>query len=71
MATDSKPGLFQVLWADLRKKPLPSEPDPDDQEWLEQQREMGRQASARVGRVHSLSEQQFEQLRRRYWQTTN
>ena len=66
---DANPSIFKVLWADLRRKELPGQPDPVDQEWLEEQREMRRQESARIGRVSSMSEEQLEQWRKRYWQS--
>lgn len=65
--TGGNPGLLRVLWADLRKQELPSEPDPEELAWLEEERELRRQEAAKVGRVHSLGEEHLERLRRRYW----
>ncbi len=66
-ASDGNPGLLRVLWADLRKQEVPSEPDPLELEEFEEEQEMRRQLSVRTGRVTMLPESKREQWRSRYW----
>lgn len=64
---DGNPGLLKVLWADLRKQPVPSDPDPHEEEWFEEQQEVLRAKAAKIGSVHSIGPDHLETLRRRYW----
>lgn len=61
------PGLLRVLLADLRKQRIPSEPDAEELAWLEEQEERLRAEGAKIGKVHTISAEQRENLRRRYW----
>lgn len=63
-----KPGVLKLLWADLRKQPIPSEPDEVDLALYEEEQERKREHAERVGRVHSISASHMDSLRRRYWQ---
>ncbi len=61
------PGLLRVLWSDLRKQRIPTEPDAEELAWLEAQEEQLRAEAAKIGRVHAISAEHRETLRRRYW----
>lgn len=65
--SDGNPGLLKVLWADLRKQPVPSEPDPDEEAWFEEEEELRRAEGAKVGKVHSIGAEHLDALRQRYW----
>ncbi len=65
--TDGSPGLLRLLWADLRKQQIYSEPDPVDLEEFEAEQEFKRSRAARTGPVHAIGADKLEQLRRRYW----
>ena len=63
-----RPGVLKLLWADLRKQPIASEPDEVDLALYEEEQERQREHAARIGRVHSISASHMDTLRRRYWQ---
>ena len=65
--TVGNPGMLRLLWADLRKQPIPTEPDPMDIEAFEAEQEELRAMAAKVGTVRSISAERREDLRRRYW----
>ena len=65
--TTGSPGTLRLLWADLRKQQIYSEPDPLADEEFELQQEDRARRSAQIGRVHSLGPEAYERMRRRYW----
>lgn len=66
-ATDGSPSMLRLLLADLRKQPIPSEPDLIDLEEFEAEQEYRAQRAARVGTVRSIGAEKLDDLRRRYW----
>lgn len=66
-ATDGSPGLLRVLWADVRKQELPQEPDPEEMEWLEEERAIRQELAMKFKRVHCVGEDKRDTWRRRYW----
>ena len=65
--TTGNPGMLRLLWADLRKDQIYSEPDPLADEEFELQQEDRMRHSAQIGKVHSLGPEAYERMRRRYW----
>lgn len=65
--TDGNPGLMRLLWADLRKQPVPSQPDPMEDVWFEEEQEMRRELAVRTGTVRELGDERRQKWRRWYW----
>lgn len=65
--TTGRPGTLKLLWADLRKQQIYSEPDPLADEEFALQQENRMEHSAKIGRVHSLGPEAYDRMRRRYW----
>ena len=61
-----KPTMMQMLWADLRKRPVPSEPSDDELAFIEQEEEALRVSGEVMARAHTLDEAKVDQMRRRY-----
>jgi hypothetical protein len=56
----------QMLWADLRKRPVSSEPSDDELAYLEMEEAARREAEEARSRAHNLDDSKVEQMRRRY-----
>ena len=67
--TDGNPGLMRTLWADLRKQPVPSQPDPMEDVWFEEEQQISREMGSKAGTVRQLSPERREKWRRWYWNT--
>ena len=57
---------MQMLWADLRKRPVASEPSDDELVYLEMEEAARREAEQARASAHNLDDAKVEQMRRRY-----
>jgi len=64
-ASMERPGLFKVLWADIRGRRLPYQPTAEELQW--EADEAAAEAAARAGMAAGtdLSDEHYEELRRR------
>jgi len=65
-ASDGSPGMMKVLWADLRKRPVPSEMSTEELEWLEEEEAARRETEAVLERAHTVGDDKVNQWRMRY-----
>ena len=64
--SDGKPSMMHMLWADLRKRPVASEPSDDELAYLEEEERMRQEANEVLAKAHTLDDSRVEQMRRRY-----
>ena len=57
---------MQMLWADLKKRPVPSEPSDDELAYMEMEEAARREAEEARAAAHNLDDAKVEQMRRRY-----
>lgn len=64
--SDGKPSMMQMLWADLRKRPVPSDPSDDELAYLEEEERLRQEADQVLAKAHTLDDSKVEQMRQRY-----
>ena len=58
--------MMQLLWADLRKRPIASEPSDDELADLEMEEENRRETEAILSKAHHYDPVMLEKMIRRY-----
>ena len=61
-----KMSMMQMLWADLRKRPVPSDPSSDELAYIEEEEAIRQQQSEILARAHSMSQAHVDHMARRY-----
>lgn len=65
-SSNGRMSMMQMLWADLRKRPVPSEPSDEELALAEAHEDLRREQSQILARAHSMSQTHVDHMSRRY-----
>lgn len=65
-STGGKMSTMQMLWADLRKRPVAAEPSDDELAYIEMEEAVRREQSEILARAHSMDQNHVARMAQRY-----